>query len=183
MKKKFISIITVLCLSLSSIADEGMWLPQLLQAINEKDMQASGLKLTAKDLYDINNSSLKDAIISLNGGGCTGEMISSEGLMLTNHHCAFGSIQEHSSIANDYITNGFWAMEKSEELPSEGVTASFLISIEDVTARVLAELNHDMSEKERRAKIGEISKTIVKEATDSTHYSARVKSFFGGNDF
>jgi len=172
-----------LCLSLSSIADEGMWLPQLLQAINEKDMQASGLKLTAKDLYDINNSSLKDAIISLNGGGCTGEMISSEGLMLTNHHCAFGSIQEHSSIANDYITNGFWAMEKSEELPSEGVTASFLISIEDVTDSILAGLDNDMSEKDRKLKINDISKSIIKNKTAKTNYDVKIKSFFGGNYF
>ena len=168
--------------SFTAIADEGMWLPQLLKTMNESDMQAHGLKLTAEDLYSVNNSSLKDAIVSL-GGFCTAEMISSEGLLLTNHHCAFGSIQEHSSLSNDYLKDGFWAMSRDEELANEGLTASFLVSIEDVTARVLAELNHDMSEKERRAKIGEISKTIVKEATDSTHYSARVKSFFGGNDF
>ena len=110
--------------SLSAIADEGMWLPQLLQAMNESDMQAHGLQLTAEDLYSVNNSSLKDAIVSL-GGFCTAEMISSEGLMLTNHHCAFGSIQEHSSVSNDYIKDGFWAMSRDEELVNEGLTASF----------------------------------------------------------
>jgi hypothetical protein len=168
--------------SFTAIADEGMWLPQLLKAMNESDMQAHGLQLTAEDLYSVNNSSLKDAIVSL-GGFCTAEMISSEGLMLTNHHCAFGSIQEHSSVSNDYLKDGFWAMSRDEELPNEGLTASFLVSIDDVTARVIAELNDDMSEKERKTKIREISKTIVDEATEGTHYSARVKSFFGGNDF
>ena len=168
--------------SFSAIADEGMWLPQLLKAMNESDMQAHGLQMTADDLYSVNNSSLKDAIVSL-GGFCTGEMISSEGLMLTNHHCAFGSIQEHSSVSNDYIKDGFWAMSRDEELPNEGLTASFLVSIEAVTARVLAELTDDMTEKERSAKIREISKTIIDEKTEGTHYSARIKSFFGGNDF
>ena len=164
-------------------ADEGMWLPQLLKAMNESDMQAKGLKLTAKDLYSVNNSSLKDAIVSLGGGSCTAEMISSEGLMLTNHHCAFGSIQEHSTVRNDYLKEGFWAMSRDEELQNDGLTASFLISIKDVTERVLGELNDDMSEKERKKKIREISKIIIDEKTADTHYNARVKSFFGGNDF
>ena len=146
-----------------------MWLPQLLKAMNESDMQAHGLKLSAEDLYSINNSSIKDAIVSL-GGFCTAEMISSEGLMLTNHHCAFGSIQEHSSVSNDYLKDGFWAMSRDEELVNEGLTASFLISIDEVTARVLAELTDDMSEKERREKIREISKTIIDEKTADTHY-------------
>ena len=155
--------------SFSATADEGMWLPQLLKSMNESDMQAKGFKLTAEDLYSVNNSSLKDAIVSLGGGSCTAEMISSEGLMLTNHHCAFGSIQEHSSVSNDYLKDGFWAMSREEELKNEGLTASFLISIDDVTERVLAELSTDMSEKERGAKIREISKTIIEESTDGTH--------------
>ena len=156
MTKKFLSIVMAGLFSFTAIADEGMWLPQLLQAMNESDMQAHGLQLTAEDLYSVNNSSLKDAIVSLNGGSCTGEMISSEGLMLTNHHCAFGSIQEHSSVSNDYLKDGFWAMSRDEELPNEGLTASFLVSIEDVTARVVAELNTDMTEQERKTKIREI---------------------------
>ncbi|MEC7864174.1 MAG: S46 family peptidase [Bacteroidota bacterium] len=183
MKKIILSIILASLFSIKVVADEGMWLPQLLQVMNESDMQAKGLKLTAKDLYDVNNSSLKDAIVSLAGGGCTAEMISPEGLMLTNHHCAFRSIQEHSSITNDYLQDGFWAMSREDELQNEGLTASFLISIDEVTERVLAELNDDMSEKERRAKIREISKIIVDETIEGTHYNAKVKSFFGGNDF
>jgi hypothetical protein len=182
MKNKILSIIAVFFISLSAIADEGMWLPQLLKAMNESDMQAHGLKLSAEDLYSINNSSIKDAIVSL-GGFCTAEMISSEGLMLTNHHCALGSIQEHSSVSDDYLKDGFWAMSREEELLNKGLTASFIVSIEDVTDRILTELNDDMTEKERSAKIREVSKIIVDEKIENTHYEARVKSFFGGNDF
>ncbi|MDC3257831.1 S46 family peptidase [Flavobacteriales bacterium] len=183
MTKKISSIILSVIFSYSAIADEGMWLPQLLKVMNEKDMTSTGLKLTAEDLYSVNNSSLKDAIVSLGGGSCTAEMISAEGLMLTNHHCAYGSIQEHSSLSNDYLKDGFWAMNRNEELNNEGLTASFLVSIEDVTERINNELNNDMSEKERRAKIQELSKLIESEKTEETHYDATVKSFFGGNDF
>ena len=181
MIKKLFSIVLLSVLSFSSVkADEGMWLPQLLQSMNESDMQASGLQLTAQDLYDVNNSSLKDAIVSL-GGFCTGEMISSEGLMLTNHHCGFGQIQEHSTVANDYLKDGFWAMSRDEELPNEGLFASFLVSIESVTDRVLEELG-DVSETERSDKLRSIFTSIVAEQ-DGTEYSAKVKSFFGGNEF
>ena len=183
MMRNIIFIVASIFISQPLIADEGMWLPQLLQLMNEKDMQAKGLKITAEDIYSINQSSLKDAIVSLNGGGCTAEMISSQGLMLTNHHCALDVIQTHSSVKNDYLKNGFWAMSNSEELKNDNLTATFLISIENVTERVTKELSEDMTETERGKKISEISKTIVKEAIDSTSYSARVKSFFGGNDF
>ena len=183
MKRNFLSLIIAGFFSFTAIADEGMWLPQLLQAMNEKDMQSHGLKITAEDLYNVNNSSLKDAIVSLGGGSCTAEMISSEGLMLTNHHCAFSSIQEHSSVSNDYLKDGFWAMSRDEELQNDGLTASFLINIENVTERMLAELSDSMSEKERKAKIKDVSKIISKEKTEGNHYDARVKSFFGGNDF
>ena len=183
MKNIFITLLTCIIFSFSAFSDEGMWLPQLLKAMNESDMQAKGLKLTADDLYSVNSSSLKDAIVSLGGGSCTAEMISSEGLMLTNHHCAFGSIQEHSSVSNDYLKDGFWAMNQSEELKNEGLTATFLIEIEDVTKRINSELNFEMTEKERSEKIKEVSKKIVAEKTTNTHYNAKVKSFFGGNDF
>ena len=183
MTKKIYLIILSVIFSFSAIADEGMWLPQLLKVMNEKDMTSNGLKLTAEDLYSVNNSSLKDAIVSLGGGSCTAEMISAEGLMLTNHHCAYGSIQEHSSLSKDYLKDGFWAMNRNDELNNEGLTASFLVSIEDVTERINNELNHDMSEKERRAKIQELSKLIESEKTEDNHYDVKVKSFFGGNDF
>lgn len=169
--------------SYSLKADEGMWLPQLLSEMNHDDMQAAGLKLTAEDLYSINKSSLKDAIVSLNGGSCTGEMISSEGLMLTNHHCAYGSIQSHSTIENNYLDEGFWAMDRSQELPNEGYTVSFLVSIEDVTDRVLTDLGEDMIESDRNSQLRKIFNTITQEATEGTDHTARVKSFFGGNQF
>ena len=181
MLKRFITLSLALCFGFLAVkADEGMWLPLLLSD-NEADMQAVGLKLTASDIYDINNSSLKDAVVSL-GGFCTAEMISDQGLLLTNHHCGFGQIQSHSSVGNDYLTDGFWAMDKSEELENEGLFVSFLIKMEDVTERMNVALD-SVSDEERGGVIRKLSAEIVAEATDSTHYNARVKSFFGGNDF
>ena len=183
MTKKILTTIIAGFFSFSAISDEGMWLPHLLKTMNESDMQAHGLQLTAENLYSVNNSSLKDAIVSL-GGFCTGEMISSEGLMLTNHHCAFDAIQTHSTVSNDYLKDGFWAMSRDEELPNEDLTATFLISIESVTDRLLAGFDTlNLSEKERKVKIKEAINEIVEKATEGTHYSARVKSFFGGNEY
>jgi len=183
MIKRLISIYVALIFSFSSLADEGMWLPQLLNAVNEKEMQELGLKLSKEDLYDINNSSLKDAIVSLSWGSCTGEMISEEGLMLTNHHCAYDDIQQHSSLSNDLLENGFWAMNRGDELPNDGLTASFLINIENVTEQILEHLSDEMTEMERRRKIREVSQSITSKITDSTHFNAVVKSFYAGNEF
>ena len=183
MTKKLLSIIFLSVLTFSLVkADEGMWLPQLLQSMNESDMKDCGLQLTAQDLYDVNNSSLKDAIVALNGGMCTGEMISSQGLMLTNHHCAFDVIQTHSTVDNDYLTDGFWAMTRDAELPNEGFSVSFLVSIESVTDRVLEDLG-EVTESERKTKLREIFNEISSEKSDGTDYNARVKSFFEGNEF
>lgn len=182
--KNLILSILILFISIQNVmADEGMWMPNLIKIINENDMQEMGLKLSADDIYNINNSSLKDAIVALNGGGCTAEMISSEGLMLTNHHCVDDIIQGHSSIENNYYENGFWAMSKSEELKNESLSATFLVSIEDVTNRFIDSLDISLSESERGKLISKISKQIVKEKTDSTTLSARVRSFYGGNEF
>lgn len=163
-------------------ADEGMWLPLFIERLNYVDMQKEGLKLTAEEIYSINHSSLKDAIIQF-GNGCTGEIISNQGLVLTNHHCGYGSIQSHSTIDHDYLADGFWAMNMKEELKNEGLTARFLVRIEDVTKRVLAELNDNMTEAQRNEKITQISKTITDEAEKGTGYNARVASFFKGNEF
>ena len=181
MINKFTAIFLAMVLGFFSVkADEGMWLPLLLQD-NEADMQALGLQLTAADLYDINNSSLKDAVVSL-GGFCTAEMISDQGLMLTNHHCAYNVIQDHSSVNNDYLSDGFWAMDKSEEIPNEGLTASFLVRMEDVSERVNAALD-TIADEQRSGVMRKLFAEIVAEATENTHYNARVKGFFGGNDF
>ena len=132
-------------------ADEGMWLPLLLKQLNESDMQKNGLKLSAEDIYSINKSSLKDAIVQFNGG-CTAEVISDKGLILTNHHCGYGQIQAHSTVQNDLLTNGFWAMNQSEELQNPGMSATFIISMEDVTAKVLANVTDQMSDADRDKK-------------------------------
>ncbi|MBK8414457.1 MAG: S46 family peptidase [Bacteroidetes bacterium] len=126
MIKKLFAFGMALFLLLTNIAkaDEGMWLPLLLKKLNEGDMQKAGLKLTADDIYNINQSSMKDAIVHF-GGFCTGEMISEDGLILTNHHCGFDAIQTHSSVENDYITNGFWAMSRDKELPNAGLFVKF----------------------------------------------------------
>ena len=182
MKKIITYILIVLLSSINVTADEGMWLPHLLEGINEKEMHSLGMKLTTEDIYSINKSSLKDAIVSL-GGFCTAEMISDQGLMLTNHHCAFDVIQNHSSLKNDYIKDGFWAMNKSEELSNESLTASFLISIKDVSKEIISELSDTLNEAERNRKITILSNKIIEEATKDTHYSARVKAFYGGNNF
>ena len=182
MRKILIPLLAFLITS-PSVADEGMWLPHLLKSLNENEMQSKGLKITAEDIYSVNASSLKDAIVALNGGSCTAEMISSEGLMLTNHHCVDDLLQTHSTVENNYLEDGFWAMSKSEELKNENLSATFLISIEDVTNLFKDSLSIGLSENERNKKISEISKKLVSKKTDSTSYSARVRSFYGGNDF
>jgi hypothetical protein len=153
--KKSIILLFVL-ISGFTRADEGMWLPLFIERLNYVDMQKEGLKLTAEEIYSVNNSSLKDAIIQF-GNGCTGEIISNQGLILTNHHCGYGAIQSHSSTQNDYLADGFWATSMNEELPNEGLTARFLVRIEDVTKRVLDGLNSNMSESERSEKLSEKS--------------------------
>ena len=112
-----------------------------VKRLNYTDMKANGLQLSPEELYSINNSSLKDAIVMLDGGSCTAEIISPKGLMLTNHHCGYGEIQSHSSVEHDYLTDGFWAMSHKEELPNEGKTASFLVRMKDVTEQIVSELN------------------------------------------
>jgi hypothetical protein len=162
-------------------ADEGMWILMFLNK-NIEDMQKKGLKLTAEDIYSINHSSMKDAIIQF-ANGCTGEIVSSEGLILTNHHCGYGSIQSHSTVDHDYLTNGFWAMNRSEELPCPGITARFFVRMEDVTAKALSGVTRSMSEKERGDKIQENIKAIKKEAQTDPDYEIVIKPFYDGNNY
>ena len=123
---KSIVVVVLLFLSLSIRANEGMWLPQLLERLNEKEMKSLGMKISAKDIYNINSGSLKDAIVSF-GGFCTGEIISNKGLVLTNHHCGFDAVQNHSTLEHNYIRDGFWAMKNSEELPNPGLFVTFIV--------------------------------------------------------
>jgi hypothetical protein len=185
MKNRIILFTLGIVLGFSSLAraDEGMWLPLLLNRINYTDMQLKGLKLSKDQLYSLNQACLKDAIISLDHGSCTGEMISGEGLLLTNHHCGYEAIQTQSSVNHDYLTDGFWAMKADEELPNPGKTVSFLLRMEDVSDRVLADVKAGMSEADRKDKIEAAIAAIQKDAVGSTYYEATVESMFEGNEY
>ena len=183
--RKFTAGLLTLAFVLSSVittAHEGMWLPMLIKRLNMAEMQANGLNLTAEELYDINNASVKDAIVSL-GGFCTGELISDQGLMLTNHHCGYDAIRSHSTVENDYLTDGFWAMTREEERTNPGLTAAILVRMEDVTDKVMAELTDEMTEAERAAKAKEVGDALAKEATEGTVHNAYVRSFFHNNEY
>lgn len=179
----FLAFMASSLLSIKTVkADEGMWLPMLVERLNYVDMQKMGLHLSAEELYSINHSSMKDAIIQF-GNGCTGEIISSQGLILTNHHCGYGKIQEHSTINHDYLTDGFWARSFDQELANPGFFVKFLVRVEDVSARVLKNIDSKTTEEERARIIrAEIAK-ITNEATKGTSYDASVKPFFNGNEY
>lgn len=162
-------------------ADEGMWLPFLLGR-NYEDMKKHGLRLTQEEIYSVNNSSLKDAIVSF-GGFCTGEIISDKGLILTNHHCGYDAIAESSSPENNYLDNGFWAKDHASEIAIPGLTAAFIIRIQDVTKTIAGQLNEGMTPEQRAAKIKEVAAVLTKEATEGTHYEAFVRDFYEGNEF
>jgi len=187
-QKKMKKIVLALCLLTAVFAkaantpDEGMWLPMFVERLNYVDMQKMGLHLTADELYNINHSSLKDAIVSL-GGFCTAEVVSPEGLLFTNHHCGYGQIQKHSSIEHDYLTDGFWAMSKAEELPNDGLFVSFLVRMEDKTSEVLGVVTADMDEAARNAAQTKKIDELKKEASENGKYMVEVKSFFNGNEF
>lgn len=164
-------------------ADEGMWLLPYLQKLNIKEMKAKGLKLSADQIYNLNGNSLKDAIVIF-GGGCTGEIVSANGLIFTNHHCGYGLIQRLSSVEHDYLENGFWAMNYNEELPCPGMTITFIRSIEDVSDQILPKLKDSMSETQRQHCVDSLSKAITKAALpENSTKEAFIKSFFGGNQY
>lgn len=175
--------------SYSENPDEGMWLPIFIERLNHVDMQKMGLHLTSEELYSINNSSVKDAVVGLShsdqptGFFCTGEVVSDEGLILTNHHCGFPSIQSHSTVEHNYINDGFWAMNKQEELANKGLTASFLIRMENVTSKIIPQLNDSMSDKKRKEIIGSIIKNLEKESSEGGKYNSVVKDFYAGNEY
>jgi len=179
---KYFKII-ILFISIQLTAQQGgMWIPSLLNGMNEQEMQSLGSKLTADDIYDINNSSLKDAIGHFNGG-CTTEVISPKGLILTNHHCGFGQIQSHSSLENDYLKNGFWAMNLGEELPNEGLYVEFIKRIDDVTAQVLNGVTDEMSEKEKQSTIDKNINAVKKTTIIEQWQGTKVRPFFKGNQY
>ena len=182
MKRFFIALIVLVTgFNTASRADEGMWIPMLINN-NIVEMQKMGLKLSAEDIYSVNQSSLKDAIVIF-GRGCTGEIISPEGLLLTNHHCGYGSIQKVSTKQHNYLDDGFWATNKKEEIPIDGLTVKFLKRMQYVSKEMLTGVKQSMTDEEKNELMTDNKKGLIDQATKSTHYSAVVESFFGGNEY
>jgi len=163
-------------------ADEGMWMPQLIEALNIKDMKKNGFKLTAKDIYNINKASMKDAVMIF-GGGCTAEVISNKGLILTNHHCGFSSIAGLSTVEKDYLKNGYFAMNASEEIYCKGLTVTFIKSIEDVTAKAMENMKPGYSELQKDSVIQSNIKMLENAARRGNHYDAFIRPFYYGNEY
>jgi hypothetical protein len=163
-------------------ADEGMWFLMFIDRLNHRDMQKMGLQLTAEEIYSINNSSLKDAVVQFNGG-CTAELISKDGLLLTNHHCGYDAIAELSTPENDYLTNGFWAADRSQELKPKSLYVRFFVRMDDCTKRIMSKVSDNMSEAERNEIIGKEIALIEKENSEGGKYVVSVRSFFQGNEF
>ncbi|EPH09462.1 hypothetical protein HMPREF9713_02797 [Myroides odoratimimus CCUG 12700] len=160
----------------------GMWIPSLLKGMNETEMKSLGMKMSIEDIYDVNQSSMKDAVPHFNGG-CTSEVISSQGLLLTNHHCGYGQIQAHSSVENDYLANGFWAKSMAQELPNENLEVTFIVRIEDVTKEVMAGVVAKDSEIEKQAKIQKNITTTVAKFPKEKWQDNKIKSFYEGNQY
>lgn len=185
MRQKIATCLLLAVLSLAHLsvfATEGMWLPQLLGRLNEKEMKGMGLKISAADIYNVNKGSLKDAIVSF-GGFCTGEIISSKGLLLTNHHCGFDAIQKHSSLENNYLDRGFWARSMQEELPNPGLTATFIVRIEDVTRQALEGVAGNLTESQRQSAIDKNLNRIKETAKKEAWQETLIKPFFEGNQY
>ncbi len=180
--KKIFLLLTFMLSFVQMRADEGMWLLMLVKRLNYVDMQKEGLHLTPEEIYSVNNSSLKDAIIQF-GGGCTAEIVSDQGLVFTNHHCGYGNIAALSTPEKDYLTNGYWAMKKSDELPAKGLSVRFLVRMDDATKRINDKLNNNMTPEERKAVIDAEYKAIQSENAENGKYTVVVKDFFNGNEF
>ena len=186
MKKLFFSVALLFAVitlkATPATPDEGMWLPMFVERLNHADMQKMGLRLSAEELYSINHSSLKDAIVQFDNG-CTGEIVSPKGLLFTNHHCGYEAIQSQSTVEHDYLANGFWAYDMSQELPIPGLTVSFLIRMDDVTATVLSGIDEKTEESEREAKIQERISELVMNNSKDGRYRVEVKPFFEGLEY
>ncbi|MCL9809189.1 S46 family peptidase [Flavobacterium luminosum] len=183
MKKLLLSLIAAIMLVPSSVkADEGMWFLMFIERLNHRDMQKMGLQLTAEEIYSINNHSLKDAIVQFNGG-CTAELVSKDGLVLTNHHCGYDAIAELSTAEKNHLKNGFWASSRKEEMKPSSLFVRFFVRMDDCTKRILAQVNDNMSEAEREKAINAEIAKIEKENNEGGKYVVSVRSFFQGNEF
>lgn len=180
--KRLLLAFVLLVVSVFAKADEGMWLPLLLEKMNEKQMKSLGMKISAKDIYNINSGSLKDAIVSF-GGFCTGEVISSKGLVLTNHHCGFDAIQNHSTLDHNYIRDGFWAKSNAEEIPNPGLFVTFIVRIEDVTKQVMSGVTKNMTEAERQSVVDKNINTVRAAAKKESYQDSFIRGFFENNQY
>jgi len=184
MKKTILifATLSVILLNASALPDEGIWIPMLIEKYNIKIMQEKGFKLTAEDIYSVNRACMKDAVVSF-GGGCTGELISPDGLLITNHHCGYSRIQALSSLEHDYLTNGFWAMSRDQELHCPGLFVTFLKRMEDVTERVLQGVTEGMDDTRREEILNANTEAIRKGAIEGTGYTAGIRPFYMGNQY
>jgi hypothetical protein len=179
---RFLKILLLLFVFQGFAQQGGMWIPSLLEGMNESEMSALGSQLSAEDIYDVNNSSLKDAIAHFNGG-CTAEVISNQGLLLTNHHCGYGQIQSHSTLENDYLKDGFWAMNFDEEIPNENLYVEFIVSIHDVTDKVLENVTDELSERDRQSQITRNANGILESWPKEDWQDVKTKAFYNGNQY
>lgn len=180
--KKIILFLLIAVFKLNAVADEGMWFLMHLERLNQRDMQKMGLALTAEEIYSINNSSIKDAIVQF-GGGCTAEIVSGKGLVLTNHHCGYGQIAELSTPENNHLENGFWARTYAEELKPKSLSVRFFVRMDDVSQRILSLVNDDMSEEERQRVINQEIAKIEQENSEGGKYVVSVRPFYSGNEY
>jgi len=179
---RVVKLVALLLIAQCSFADEGMWLPQLLAQLNEKQMKNLGMKINASDIYNVNKGSLKDAIVSF-GGFCTGEVISDKGLVLTNHHCGFDAIQNHSSLDHNYIRDGFWARNGGEEIPNPGLFVTFIVSITDITKDALKGVTKSMTEPERQSAVEKNVSALRSSIKKESYQDIMVRPFFEGNQY
>ena len=179
---RFLKLLLILVVFQAQAQQGGMWIPSLLKGANEKEMKALGMKISADDIYSVNNSSLKDAVPHFDGG-CTAEMISPKGLLLTNHHCGYDNIQSHSTVENDYLTNGFWAYNMSQELPNKDLTVTFIIKIEDVTTKIFEGVLNLSSESDKQKKIQQNIAAVNKSFAKEAWQEAMIRAFYDGNQY
>ena len=184
MRKLIFSLVTSFFLLLPGVirADEGMWFLMFIKRLNERDMQKKGLQLTAEEIYSINNNSLKNAIVQFNGG-CTASIISPDGLVITNHHCGYGAIAGLSTPEHNYLKDGYWAKDRSQELPPKSLYVRFFVRMDNVTDRMLSVVNSSMSEKERQDALNREMEKIQKENSEGGKYVVSVRPFFQGNEY
>lgn len=179
---KHIKLLLLLFVISTQAQQGGMWIPSLLNGMNESEMKSLGMKISAKDIYDVNNSSLKDAVPHFNGG-CTAEVISQKGLILTNHHCGYGAIQNHSTVEHDYLQDGFWAYKMEEELPNKGMVVTFVVRIEDVTSKILEGTESLSDEAQKQKKIQDNIQLYSEKLPKETWQENKIKTFYDGNQY